>query len=103
MSPELQIRIARVLGKYDREYQEYRKTVHDPERLRFLDEAHLLFLHDQATDREEAHEKGIVIGVDRGKSERNIEIARNMKRRGCDVDFIIEMTGLTFAEIGRLG
>ena len=70
--------------------------------MRALDEAHQRFLHDQATDREEAHEKGIVVGIDRGKSERNIEIARNMKRKGCDADFIIEMTGLSAVEIDKL-
>ena len=66
--------------------------------MRALDEAHQRFLHDQATDREEAHEKGIIVGVDR----RNIEIAQNMKRKGCDVDFIIEMTGLSTSDIDRL-
>ena len=79
-------------------YGQYRQFNQDA-RMRALDEAHQLFLHDQATDREEAHEKGIVVGVDR----RNIEIARNMKRKGCDVEFIVEMTGLSFAEIDQLG
>ena len=68
-------------------------------RLRALDEAHQRYLHDHATDMEESHEKGIVVGVDR----RNIEIAQNMKRKGCDVDFIVEMTGLPSAEIAKLG
>ena len=83
-------------------YGQYRQFNQDA-RMRALDEAHQRFLHDQATDREEAHEKGkgegIVIGVDR----RNIEIARNMKNKGFGVDVISEMTGLSATEIEFLG
>jgi len=57
-----------------------------------------LFLHDRATDIEESHEKGIVVGVDR----RNIEIAQNMKNEGFGVDIISKMTGLSLPEIERL-
>ncbi|MDR0327409.1 MAG: Rpn family recombination-promoting nuclease/putative transposase [Planctomycetaceae bacterium] len=64
------------------------------ERLRALDEAHQRFLHDLATDIEEASEKA--------RSERNIEIARNMRDKGCELGFIAEMTGLSPAEIDRL-
>jgi len=63
--------------------------------MRALDEAHQLFLHDQATDREEAHEKGRV--------KEKTEIARNMKSKGCDPAFISRMTGLSSVEIERLG
>jgi len=83
-------------------YGQYRQFNQDA-RMRALDEAHQRFLHDQATDREEAHEKGIVVGIDRGKSERNIEIARSMKSEGCDPAFISRMTGLSSAEVDRLG
>jgi len=75
-------------------YGQFRQFNQDA-RLRALDEAHQRFLHDQATDREEAHEKG--------KSERNIEIARNMKRKGYPTGDIAEVTGLSFTEIERLG
>jgi predicted transposase/invertase (TIGR01784 family) len=79
-------------------YGQYRQFNQDA-RLRALDEAHQRFLHDQATDREEAHEKGIVVGVDRGKS----EIAKNMKNEGFGIDVISKMTGLSSTEIERLG
>ena len=74
-------------------YGQYRQFNQDA-RMRALDEAHQRFLHDHATDVEEAHEKGW--------NKRNIEIARSMKQKGCDVDFIIEMTGLSSSEIDRL-
>ena len=79
-------------------YGKYQQFNRD-ERLRALDEAHQRFLHDHATDLEEAHEKGIVVGVDK----RNIEIARNMKSEGFDIGVISKMTGLSSAEIDRLG
>jgi len=64
-------------------------------RMRALDEAHQRFLHDQATDREEAHEKG--------RAKEKIEIARNMKNKGFDADIISEITGLSSVEIDQLG
>ena len=70
-------------------YGQYRQFNRD-EKMRALDEAHQRFLNDQASDLAEAEIRA------------KVEIARNMKRKGCDVDFIIEMTGLSSAEIGRL-
>ena len=64
------------------------------ERMRALDEAHQRFLHDLATDIEEAH--------NRGKSVRDIEIARNMKKKGYSTSDIVELTGLSFDAIERL-
>ena len=59
-----------------------------------MDEAHQRFLHDHATDVEEAHERGEFKGV--------AKVARNMKRRGDSIDSIIEATGLSAADIDRL-
>ena len=70
-------------------------SINQDERLRTLDATHQRFLNDQASDLAEARKEERAI--------RNIEIAQNMKRKGCDVDFIIEMTGLSSAEIDRLG
>ena len=70
-------------------YGQYQQFNRD-EKMRALDEAHQRFLNDQASDIAEA------------RFSEKIGIARNMKRKGCDVDFIIEMTGLSSAEIGRL-
>jgi len=75
-------------------YGKYQQFNQD-ERLRSLDEAHQRFLHDHATDVEEAHEKGVDKGI--------IKVAINMKRRGDNIDDIVEVTGLSSAEIDRLG
>ncbi|MGL4594890.1 MAG: hypothetical protein ACRCUY_09200, partial [Thermoguttaceae bacterium] len=74
-------------------YEKYRQFNRD-ERLRSLDEAHQRFLHDLATDIEEAHEKGI--------GESKTEIARNMKSEGFDLGIIARMTGLSPEAIRRL-
>ena len=64
------------------------------ERMRALDDAHQRFLHDLATDIEEAHL--------RGKGEEKVEIARNMKNEGFDAGVISRMTGLSTIDIERL-
>ncbi|MGL4595605.1 MAG: Rpn family recombination-promoting nuclease/putative transposase, partial [Thermoguttaceae bacterium] len=78
-------------------YEKYRQFNRD-ERLRSLDEAHQRFLHDLATDIEEAHEKGIEKGIGESKT----EIARNMKSEGFDLGIIARMTGLSPEAIRRL-
>jgi predicted transposase/invertase (TIGR01784 family) len=80
-----------VVGQAYGQFQQFNRD----ERLRALDEAHQRFLLDQATDIEEARKKG--------KGERDIEIAKNMKKEGFDVAVISKMTGLSFGEIERLG
>ena len=79
-------------------YGKYQQFNRD-ERMRALDEAHQRFLNDQASDLEEARDSG----RDEGKSERNIEIARNMKNEGFDAGVISKMTGLSSVDIERLG
>ena len=72
------------------------------ERMCALDDAHQRFLHDLATDIEEAHLRGKGEGKAEGKTEEKIEIARNMKKKGYPVSDIIELTGLSSTEIKRL-
>ena len=70
------------------------KQFNQDERLRAIDEAHQRYLHDLATDIEEAHEKG--------RSVEKIEIARNLKKKGLDAALIADTTGLPYTEIERL-
>jgi len=75
-----------VVGQAYEKYQQFNRD----ERLRALDEAHQRFLHDHATDMEEAHNKGIA------------KVARNMKQKGYPTSDIAEMTSLSADEIERL-
>ena len=76
------------------------------ERLRSLYNAQQIFLHDLATDLEEAYEKGIAEGIANAKAEGNTErvvaIAQRMKAEGFAASFIVEMTGLPLTEIEQL-
>ena len=76
-----------VVGQAYEKYQQFNRD----ERLRALDEAHQRYLHDHATDMEEA------------RKDEKLGIARNMKSDGCNPDFISRMTGLSAIEIERLG
>jgi len=87
-----------VVGQAYERYQQFNRD----ERLRALDEAHQRYLHDHATDMEEAHNKGKGEGRIEGKAEEKVEIARNMKSEGFKVDIISRMTGLSAVEIERL-
>lgn len=50
----------------------------------------------------EANDKGIAEGVDKGRKEKELEIAKKMKDKGVKTDEIIEFTGLTKEEIENL-
>jgi len=71
-------------------YGQYQQFNQD-ERLRALDEAHQRFLHDYATDVEEAQLK------------KSAEIARNLKNMGMSPPDIVRATGLLLSEVERLG
>ncbi len=82
------------LGRAYGKFQQFNQD----ERLRALDEAHQIFLHDPATDMEHAR----AAGEAKGKAKRDIEIARNMKMDGEPVERIMKYTGLSKEEIERL-
>ncbi len=47
-------------------------------------------------------QEGFALGMDKGKIQEKIEIARNMKHEGCDPAFISKITGLSSDEIAKL-
>jgi len=74
-------------------YEEFKQFSADPvmrEKMR----ARERFLTDQYLDRANAFAKG--------RKERNLEVAQNMKRKGLDATLIAELTGLSPSEIERL-
>ncbi len=56
--------------------------------------------HDEG--KEEGIEIGIGIGREEGKKEEKIEIAKNLKSMGLDIESIMQATGLTLAEIENI-
>ncbi len=59
---------------------------------------HEMYLQDQLAINNEKFEQGI----EKGREERNIEIAKNAKNMGLDIDNIAELTGLSVDEIEKL-
>ena len=47
-------------------------------------------------------EEGIEQGIEQGAERKNKEIAKKMKEKGADIEFIIEITGLSEEEILKL-
>jgi len=56
----------------------------------------------EARGREEGRVEGEKIGEERGEKAKAIEIARRMLKKGLDIDYIIDMTGLNKSEIEGL-
>jgi predicted transposase/invertase (TIGR01784 family) len=52
--------------------------------------------------RAEGREEGIQIGHEKGRKEREIEVAKNLLKAGVSVDIIAQTTGLLKAEIAQL-
>ena len=52
--------------------------------------------------REEGIEEGEKKGIEKGKKEEKIEIAKNMLKKGLDVNLISELSGLTIEEVEKL-
>jgi len=55
---------------------------------------------DDAT--EKGRQEGIKIGHEKGRREREIEVAKNLVKAGVSVDLVAESTGLPKAEIAQL-
>ena len=57
---------------------------------------------DIAVQREEALQEGEAKGFSEGSYQKALETAKRMKQANCNLDFIMQMTGLTEAEIEQL-
>ena len=58
--------------------------------------------HDEAQALYYAKQEGIQEGRQKGRSERNIEIARNALQKKMSINDIMDITGLTYEEIENL-
>ncbi len=62
----------------------------------------LKFIYTERGKLDYVEEEGIAEGKEIGKKEQKIEIAKTMKAKGLDINFIIEITGLSNQEIENL-
>jgi len=77
--------------------QEYDLFLTD-EQLRWEALSHEMWLHDQASYRKEARDEGKAEGF----TESTHDMARKMRAKGFELPVIMELTGLTEAEILKL-
>jgi predicted transposase/invertase (TIGR01784 family) len=85
------------IAKLDpKEMEEYQKSLKD-----YWDEyANITTAKEEG--REEGRQEGIMIGEEKGRQERDIEIAHQMKLEGLSIELIIKLTGLSREEVERL-
>jgi predicted transposase/invertase (TIGR01784 family) len=72
-----------------------------PDQIRSYEDS-LKYYRDLKNSLDTAKEEGIEIGVEKGREERNIEIAKELLKNGIDIDIISKSTSLTREQIERL-
>ena len=65
-------------------------------------EDHLKWLRIEANSLKKAEEKGIERGIQKGRKDRNVEIARALLKQGIPPDQISEATGLSLQDLKTL-
>ena len=73
---------------------------------KWLYDSRMKYEHDRASCISEGYRQGLEQGIDRGISQgayqAKLETAKLMKQANCELDFIIQMTGLSKEEIEKL-
>ena len=69
---------------------------------RYLAELRQKYIMDQKAIEDAGYDKGYDSGALEGKRKEKLEIAKKMKAKKTDIDYIVEITGLTKEEIERL-
>ena len=69
---------------------------------KWLYENRMKYEHDKASWKNAGYQEGIEQGIEQGSYQKALETARLMKQANCELDFIIQMTGLSKEEIEKL-
>ena len=94
--------------KLDMENKEIKKAkeileeISQDEHERYLAELREKYIMDQKAIEEAGYDKGLKSGIEQGKKETQIEIAKKMKEKKVDYSTIIEVTGITEEDIKKL-
>ena len=78
--------------------EEYDHFVADPVQKEMYD-AHMKWVNDYNSGIHDSLQKGRAEGLAEGEAKAKLETARNMKKLGASVEFIIQATGLSEAEV----
>ena len=89
-----------------KEAKEKLETMSEDERMQILADLRLKAIMDEKAAKRLAYEEGIESGVKdgikQGKTQQKLEIAKRMKEKGIDIEYIKDITGLTEEEIKKL-
>ncbi|EMB30088.1 hypothetical protein HMPREF9727_00928 [Treponema denticola MYR-T] len=69
---------------------------------KWLYDSRMKYEHDRASCISEGYRQGLERGLDKGAYQNKLETANLMKKANCEIDFIMQMTGLTKEEIEKL-
>ena len=69
---------------------------------KWLYDSRMKYEHDRASCINEGYQNGLKQGFADGSYQKAIETANLMKKANCEIDFIIQMTGLSKEEIEKL-
>lgn len=93
------------MDKTNKELNKARKVLEEisnDKRERYLAELREKYIMDQKAIEGAGYDKGLEAGIQQGKKENTITIAKKMKAKNADIDFISQVTGLTIKEIQAL-
>ena len=69
---------------------------------KWLYDSRMKYEHDRASCISEGYQRGLERGLEKGAYQAKLETANLMKKANCELDFIIQMTGLSKEEIEKL-
>ena len=78
------------------------EQVSGDEKIRRIAELKEKYIRDEQASLEYAKEEGMKVGIEEGRNERNLEVAKNLLKQNIAIDIISKATGLTLEEIEKL-
>ena len=72
------------------------------EHARRLAELREKYIMDQKATEAAGYDKGLECGIKQGEKNKTLELAKNLKKEGVDINIICKTTGLSIDEINKL-
>ena len=78
------------------------EEISQDEHEQYLAELREKYIMDQKAIEDAGYDKGLKTGIERGKEQNNLQIAKKMLSKKFDINTISEITGLTVEELKKL-
>ena len=69
---------------------------------KWLYENRMKYEHDKASWKHAGYQEGIEQGIEKGSYQKALETVKLMKQANCELDFVMQMTGLSEEEVEKL-